>query len=67
MLDEDLLLKNYDYKLDESLIAKYPVLPKEEARLLVYYKKTDELKHLKFKDLNQILPQCSIVLTIARL
>lgn len=61
MLDEDLLLKNYDYKLDESLIAKYPVLPKEEARLLVYYRKTDELKHLKFKDLNQILPQCSIV------
>jgi len=33
-------ISSYDYFLPSELIAKEPVLPKEEARLLVYLKKT---------------------------
>ena len=33
-------ISSYDYFLPNELIAKEPVLPKEEARLLVYLKKT---------------------------
>jgi len=33
-------ISSYDYFLPNELIAKEPVFPKEEARLLVYFKKT---------------------------
>ena len=61
MSDEDIYLKNYDYKLDENLIAKYPSIPKEEGRLLVYERSKDKISHLKFKDLCEILPPCVLV------
>ena len=39
-------VSSYDYFLPEELIAKEPILPKEEARLLVYFKNTKEIKYL---------------------
>lgn len=61
MNDEDLLLKSYDYKFDSNLIAKYPVSPKEDAKLLLYEREKNKISHLKFKDLYEILPHCCIV------
>ena len=39
-------ISSYDYFLPNELIAKEPVLPKEEARLLVYLKKNKRDKAL---------------------
>lgn len=55
-------ISSYDYFLPEELIAKEPVLPKEEARLLVYFKKTKEIKHYKFKDLANLIPDDAAVI-----
>ncbi|QCD52895.1 tRNA preQ1(34) S-adenosylmethionine ribosyltransferase-isomerase QueA [Campylobacter sp. RM16192] len=55
------LLSSYDYYLPPNLIASTPTLPKEEARLLVYERGKDKIHHLKFKNLHEILPDCSII------
>jgi len=55
-------ISSYDYFLPEELIAKEPVLPKEEARLLVYFKNTKEIKHYKFKDLSSLIPEDAAVI-----
>lgn len=55
------LLASYDYFLPENLIASKPSQPKENAKLLVYDRKTKEIKHLHFYDLPNILPACAIV------
>ncbi|QKF64896.1 S-adenosylmethionine:tRNA ribosyltransferase-isomerase [Campylobacter corcagiensis] len=54
-------LDAYDYTLPEHLIATKPADPKESANLLVYKRKTDEISHLKFGDLAEILPPCDII------
>lgn len=54
-------LKDYDYFLPQNLIASKPILPKENAKLLVYKKNEDEILHLHFKDLSEILPHCDII------
>nr|WP_039667717.1 tRNA preQ1(34) S-adenosylmethionine ribosyltransferase-isomerase QueA [Campylobacter sp. RM16704] len=61
MNEKDLLLSNYDYNLPAELIANYPILPKENAKLLVYERSKDQISHLHFKDLAKILPPCDIV------
>ena len=50
-MDSDLLVKNYDYQLPEELIAKYPVTPRDEAKLLVYDRKKDKIIHTVFKNI----------------
>ena len=50
-MDSDLLVKNYDYELPEELIAKYPVTPRDEAKLLVYDRKKDKIIHSVFKNI----------------
>lgn len=55
------LLASYDYFLPENLIASKPSQPKENAKLLVYHRKTKEIQHLHFYDLPNILPACDIV------
>lgn len=52
---------DYDYILPPNLIASHPVFPKQNARLLVFYRQTGEIKHLKFGDLSDVLPPCAIV------
>ncbi|MGP1484568.1 MAG: tRNA preQ1(34) S-adenosylmethionine ribosyltransferase-isomerase QueA [Campylobacter sp.] len=54
-------LSSYDYKLPSRLIATKPTMPKEEAKLLVYERKSDKISHLKFGDLAEILPPCDII------
>lgn len=50
-------LSSYDYLLPPDLIASKPVIPKEDARLLVYRRRTGEIEHLKFGNLLDVLPQ----------
>ena len=61
MIDEDLLLSNYDYALPKECIATHPARPKESANLLVYERKNERITHAKFGDLNELLPECAIV------
>ncbi|EDM24364.1 tRNA preQ1(34) S-adenosylmethionine ribosyltransferase-isomerase QueA [Caminibacter mediatlanticus] len=50
-MESDLLVSNYDYDLPEELIAKYPITPRDEAKLLVYDRKKDKIIHTKFKNI----------------
>nr|MBP3724342.1 tRNA preQ1(34) S-adenosylmethionine ribosyltransferase-isomerase QueA [Campylobacter sp.] len=52
---------DYDYILPPNLIASHPIFPKQNARLLVFYRQTSEIRHLKFADLSDVLPHCAIV------
>ena len=42
---------DYDYELPERLIAKHPMVPRDESRLLVLDRATGKIEHLKFTDL----------------
>lgn len=61
MLEADLLLSSYDYALPKDCIASRPARPKESAKLLVYERKSGRIRHAKFGDLSELLPECAIV------
>ncbi len=48
---------SYYYDLPKELIATKPVSPAHDARLLVYDKKNDNIKHTTFKDILDVLPK----------
>jgi S-adenosylmethionine:tRNA ribosyltransferase-isomerase len=48
------LLSAYDYKLDDSLIAQHPVMPRDHARLMVDAPR-GALEHVRFDALKQYL------------
>jgi len=48
---KDLLVSSYDYTLPEELIAKYPVTPRDSAKLLIYDRKNDKITHTVFKNI----------------
>jgi len=50
-LESDLLVKNYDYFLPQELIAKYPVTPRDNAKLLVYDREKNKVIHTVFKNI----------------
>jgi len=50
-LECDLLVKNYDYDLPEELIAKYPITPRDKAKLLVYDRAKDKIIHTTFRNI----------------
>lgn len=47
-------LENYNFFLPKELIAQLPSEKRSDSRLLVYYKKDDSVKHLKFSDIVDI-------------
>ncbi|EFB7077511.1 tRNA preQ1(34) S-adenosylmethionine ribosyltransferase-isomerase QueA [Campylobacter coli] len=57
---KDLLLSSYDYTLPNELIATYPVHPKEDAKLLVFKRKNNQISHTTFKNLQDFLPDCAL-------
>ncbi len=59
-MKQDLFLQNYDYNLPSKLIANYPVKPKENARLLVFERKSGKIFHTIFANLGDFLPECAI-------
>lgn len=52
-------LKEYYFELDESLIAKYPVSPRDHSNLMIV--KKDQIIHEKFFNIIDYLPQNSIL------
>ena len=50
-MESDLLVRNYDYDLPEELIAKYPITPRDMAKLLVYDRAKDKIIHTIFRNI----------------
>jgi S-adenosylmethionine:tRNA ribosyltransferase-isomerase len=50
-----LKLSEFDYPLPKELIAQYPLKNREEAKLLVVNRKTGQLQHAVFKEINKFL------------
>ncbi len=46
-------LSQFNFKLPEELIAKYPSEERDEARLMVVNRKTGEIEHKIFKEVLQ--------------
>ncbi len=55
------LLKSYDYRLPEELIAQQPASPRDSARLLVYRQKTKALCFDTFKNIGKYLPPNAVL------
>ncbi|WP_049751153.1 tRNA preQ1(34) S-adenosylmethionine ribosyltransferase-isomerase QueA [Nautilia profundicola] len=51
LINKDVLVSSYDYNLPENLIARYPVTPRDSAKLLVYDRKTDRITHTVFRNI----------------
>ncbi len=64
----DLLkVESYDYHLPSHLIAKEPIEPADEAKLLVYERESGRITHTVFKHLLDFIPQgCHIVFNDTR-
>ena len=66
-LSAELLTQNYDYELPDGFIATTPVHPRDEAKLLVYDRKSDTVIHTTFKYLLDFLPEtCTVFLNDTR-
>ena len=48
---KDRLVSSYDYNLPEELIAKYPITPRDKAKLLVYDRAKDKVIHTTFRNI----------------
>ena len=44
-------LSQFRFDLPEELIAKYPAVHRDESRLMVVHRESDELEHIIFKDI----------------
>jgi len=54
---DPLKTSSYDYSLPKELIATHPVTPADDAKLLVYDRRTDTITHSTFKNLLDFLPE----------
>ncbi len=50
-------VSDFDYPLDESLIAQTPLLKRDESRLMVLNRKSGEISHKKFYDIIDYLEE----------
>ena len=48
-------MKDYDYNLPDGYIAQKPVIPRDECKLMVIERKTENIMHFKFKDIVNFL------------
>ncbi|HQB22718.1 MAG TPA: S-adenosylmethionine:tRNA ribosyltransferase-isomerase, partial [Bacteroidales bacterium] len=44
-------LSQFEFNLPDELIALYPAENRDEARLMVLHRKTNEIEHKLFKDI----------------
>ena len=62
MSNKELLTSSYDFTLPCELIATHPANPRDSAKLLVYNRATGEISHLKFSDLENLIPKdCALI------
>ncbi len=55
--DKPLRLQDFDYDLPEELIAKYPKIPRHDARLMVLDRKSQSISHDTFINLPRYLEE----------
>lgn len=55
------IIKQFDYTIPEKLIAQKPASPRENAKLLVFNKRTNNIKLDIFKNLVNYLPEKSVL------
>lgn len=61
-MNKELLTSSYDFTLPDCLIATHPANPRDHAKLLVYNRKTDEITHSYFYDLEKFIPKdCALI------
>ncbi len=46
-------LSDFDFTVPKNLIAKYPIEPRDSAKLMVLDKKTGEVEHRRFSDIHE--------------
>ncbi len=61
MLDP-LKTDSYDYLLPKELIATHPIEPRENAKLLIYNRSDDSIKHDFFYNIQKYLPKDSVLI-----
>ncbi|MBE7076735.1 MAG: tRNA preQ1(34) S-adenosylmethionine ribosyltransferase-isomerase QueA [Clostridiales bacterium] len=54
-------INTYDYYLPENLIAQTPLDKRDESRLLVFDRKTKEIKHKQFKNITDFLKRGDVL------
>lgn len=54
-------LSTYDYHLPEELIAQTPLAKRDESRMLVFDRKTKDIKHRQFKDIKSFLKKGDVL------
>lgn len=52
-------ISTYDYELPDDYIARYPVQPRDQSKLLCYDK--GDIQHISFKNIPEVLPPDSIL------
>ncbi len=50
-MQQDYLLNSYDFDLPQDQIAQFPASSRDESRLMVLDRKTDDIVHRKFSDI----------------
>ena len=62
MSNKELLTSSYDFTLPSELIASHPAHPRDHAKLLVYNRSTDTIRHAHFYDLEKFIPKdCALI------
>lgn len=61
MISDPLDMSHYDYFLPNQCIAKIPILPKSEAKLLVYERKNQSITHTTFREFSHFLPKDTLL------
>ena len=56
-----MLLSDFDFHLPPELIAQEPILPRHDARLMVYNRAQDTVQHATVRDLPELIPPHSLV------
>jgi len=54
-------VSDFDYKLPKELIAKFPVEPRDSARLMVLYRDSGKIEHRIFRDIAEYLKEGDVL------
>ena len=55
-------LSQFDFNLPDELIALYPAENRDEARLMVLHRKTNEIEHKLFKDIKDYFEEKDLMI-----
>ena len=55
-------LQDFDYALPPELIAQYPLIDRDRARLMVVERSTQKIRHHLFSDIGNFLPPRSLII-----